>query len=249
VKPQELDLVGDGEPPAPAPIRGRRSTSQGETMDLSRTALVLIDMQKESKYGIANVGEAVAATVPLIEACRRLGVRVLYTRHVSRVDALGLPNDEVLDEQGKPVYYRSDSEAVEVIDELAPGPEDIVIDKHRWSGFHETPLDLMLRGLDVKHLIVGGFVTDGCLMTTVFDAYARDYQVNLVKDICAATNSGSHKAAILMMANWVYDIEIFDAAEMIKKLRGEPYLSWVSSGPDQLQFTAESLDRVFDELG
>ncbi|GAA4586318.1 isochorismatase family protein [Planotetraspora phitsanulokensis] len=218
-------------------------------MDLSRTALLLIDMQKESKYGIANVEEAVAAAVPLVDACRRLGVPVVYTRHVSRADAVGLPNDEVLDAQGKPVYYRSGTDAVEVIDELAPRPEDVVVDKHRWSGFHETPLDLMLRGLGVKHLIVGGFVTDGCLLTTVFDAYARDYQVNLVKDVCAATNSGSHKAAILMMANWVYDIEISSAAETVKKLRGEAYRSWTSSGPDQLQFTAETLDRVFAELG
>jgi nicotinamidase-related amidase len=218
-------------------------------MDLSRTALVLIDMQKESKYGIENVDGAVAAAVPLIDACRQFGVRVIYTRHIGRVDAIGLPNKEVLDEQGRPVYYRSDSENMHVIDELAPHPEDIVIDKHRWSGFYETSLDLMLRSLDVRHLIIGGFVTDGCLMTTVFDGYARDYQINLVKDICAATNSGSHKAAILMMANWVYDIEIFDSAEMVKKMRGEPHRSWQSSAPDQLQFTGDTLDPVFAELG
>ncbi|MGW5363743.1 cysteine hydrolase family protein [Actinopolymorpha pittospori] len=218
-------------------------------MDLSRTALVLIDMQKESKYGIENVDGAVAAAVPLIDACRESGVRVIYTRHIGRVDAIGLPNKEVLDEQGRPVYYRSDSENMQVIDELAPHAEDIVIDKQRWSGFYQTSLDLMLRSLDIKHLIIGGFVTDGCLMTTVFDGYARDYQINLVKDISAATNSGSHKAAILMMANWVYDIEIFDSAEMVKKLRGETYRSWQSSAPDQLQFTAETLNPVFAELG
>ncbi|GAA1268420.1 hydrolase [Pseudonocardia aurantiaca] len=218
-------------------------------MDLRKTALVLIDMQQESKYGIENVDEAVAATVPLIEACRQLAVPILYTRHVSRVDAIGLPNNEVLDDAGRPIYYRSDSDAVNVIGELAPHPEDIVVEKHRWSGFHETALDLMLRSLGVKHLIIGGFVTDGCLMTTVFDAYARDYQVNLVKDICAATNSGSHQAAILMMANWVYDIEIVDAAEMIKKLRGQPHRSWRSNAPDQLQFKADTLDEVFAKLG
>lgn len=218
-------------------------------MDLSRTALILIDMQKESKYGIENVNGAVAATVPLIGECRRLGVRVIYTRHVSRADAIGLPNNEVLDDEGKPVYYRSDSDTMQVIDEVAPRPEDIVIDKHRWSAFYETSLDLVLRGLGVKHLIIGGFVTDGCLMTTVFDGFARDYQVNLVKDVCAATNDGSHKAAILMMANWVYDIEIFDSTEMGKKLRGEPYQSWRSTAPDQLPFTAGTLDGVFAKLG
>jgi biuret amidohydrolase len=229
-------------------ISAVESHQTGSFMDLRKTALVLIDMQQESKYGIENVDEAVAATVPLIDACRRLGVPIIYTRHVSRVDAIGLPNNEVLDDAGRPIYYRSDSDAVNVIGELAPHPEDIVVDKHRWSGFHETALDLMLRSLGVKHLVIGGFVTDGCLMTTVFDAYARDYQVNLVKDICAATNSGSHQAAILMMANWVYDIEILDAAEMIKKLRGQTHRSWRSSAPDQLQFTAGTLDEVFAKL-
>jgi nicotinamidase-related amidase len=218
-------------------------------MDLSRTALILIDMQKESKYGIENVKGAVTATVPLIDACRQLGVPIIYTRHIGRADAIGLPNNEVLDDQGKPVYYRSDSDTMNVIDEVAPLPSDIVIDKHRWSGFYGTSLDLMLRSLDIKHLITGGFVTDGCLMTTVFDGYARDYQINLVKDICAATNDGSHKAAILMMANWIYDIEIFNSTEMIKKLRGEPHHSWLSTAPDQLQFTADTLDQVFAKLG
>ncbi|MGW3624645.1 cysteine hydrolase family protein [Streptomyces sp. NPDC000880] len=210
---------------------------------------MLIDMQKESKYGIENVDPAISVAVPLIAACRELGVRILYTRHVSRADAIGLPNREVLDEDGKPVYYRSDSDSMEIIDEIASRPEDIVIDKHRWSGFHETSLDLILRSLGIKHLIIGGFVTDGCLMTTVFDAFARDYQVNLVTDICAATNSGSHKAAILMMANWVYDIEIFGAAEIVKKLHGQKYRSWCSTGPDQVQFTPETLNEVFASLG
>jgi biuret amidohydrolase len=85
-------------------------------------------------------------------------------------------------------------------------------------------------------------------MTTVFDAYARDYQVNLVKDISAATNGGSHKAAVLMMANWVYDIEIADAAVIIKKLQGQPCRSWRSAAPDQMQFTGQTLDEVFASL-
>jgi nicotinamidase-related amidase len=218
-------------------------------MDIRRTALLLIDMQKESKYGIEDVDSAVAAAVPLIATCRDMGIRIIYTRHVSRSDAIGLPNSEVLDAEGRPFYYRSDSDSMNVIDDIAPRPDDIVIDKHRWTGFYGTPLDLVLRSLDIKHLIVGGFVTDGCVMTTVFDAYARDYQVNLVRDMCGATNSGSHKAAILTMANWVYDIEIFAAAEMVKKLQGGTYKSWRSQAPDQMQFTPDTLDSVFGSLG
>lgn len=218
-------------------------------MDLSHTALVLIDVQKESKYGIDGLEDAVAASRLLIAACREKGIKIIYTRHIGREDAIGLPNNEVLDESGRPVYYRSDSDAKDVIDELAPQPGDIVIDKHRWSGFYETSLDLILRSLQIKHVVMGGFVTDGCLLTSVFDAYARDYQVNLVKDVCAATNAGSHKAAILMMANWVYDLEVFNAAQLASKLKGDPYSSWTSSGPDQMQFTADTLDAVFASLG
>ena len=218
-------------------------------MDLSRTALLLIDIQKESRYGIEGVEAAVEATRPLIAACRAQALPILYTRQVNRVDGVGLPNGEVLDDGGRPVYYRAGTDAVEIMDAVAPQPGDIVIDKHRWSGFHETPLDLMLRDLGVKHLIMGGFVTDGCLMTSVFDAYARDYQVNLVKDACAATNAGAHKAAILMMANWVYDIEIFNADQLINALEGRPHRSWTSSAPDEMPFDGDSLDSVFERLG
>src|SRR4051794_6223759 len=96
------------------------------TMELSQTALVLIDMQKESKYGIENLEGAVAATIPLIATCRELGIPILYTRHISRADAVGLPNKEALDETGKPLYYRSDSDTMEIINPIASRPEDIV---------------------------------------------------------------------------------------------------------------------------
>jgi biuret amidohydrolase len=52
-------------------------------MNCDRTALLLIDMQKESKYGIERVEPAVASAKPLIEQCRYLGIPVIYTRHVS----------------------------------------------------------------------------------------------------------------------------------------------------------------------
>lgn len=214
----------------------------------SKTVLLLVDMQKESRYGIQGLDAAVAATAPVIAACRTAGIRLVYTRHISRVDGIGLSNAERLDQSGSPVYYRSSTAAVEVIDAIAPGAQDIVIDKHRWSGFHATPLDLLLRGLGIQHLIVGGFTTDCCVISTVYDAYAHDYEVHLVKDMCAATNDGSHKSAVLMMTNWVYDIEICDSMEMVKQVEGKPYRSWRSAAPDQMQFTAGSLNEVYASL-
>lgn len=218
-------------------------------MDVSRAALVVIDMQNESQYGIQGMHDAVQAARLLTHACRAAGMPIIYTRQVNREDSIGLPNSEPRNGDGLPVHYRANSRAVEIVPDLTPQPHDIVIDKHRWSGFHGTSLDLVLRDLGIQHLVMAGFVTDGCLLTSVFDAYAHDYQVNLIKDACAATNDGAHKAAILMMANWVYDIEIFSAEQFAKKLDGAEHASWKPSGPDQMQFAGDTLDAVFASLG
>ena len=214
----------------------------------SQTALLLIDMQKESQYGIRGLDEAVAAAERVIAACRAAGVPVVYTRHVNRRDGVAVSSNEVFDPEGLPMYYRGDTDAISVIDAIEPRVQDVVIDKHRWSGFHGTSLDLVLRTLGTRELLVGGFTTDCCVLTSVYDAYALDYRVSLVPDMCAATNTGSHRAAVLMMANWVYGIEIVTADESVKKIAGEPHRSWRAAAPDQKRFTAETLEASYDSL-
>lgn len=217
-------------------------------MPEAQAALLLVDMQQESQYGIEGVDEAVAAAASVLADWRAAGLPVFYTRHVNRADATGLTVSEVLDSRGLPVYYRAGTQAVDIVSAIAPRPQDVVVDKHRWSGFYGTPLDLMLRSLGVEHLLVGGFTTDCCVLTTVFDACARDYRVSLVPDMCAATNCGSHQAAVLMMANWVYGIEILAAAEVSKKLAGCAYHSWRATAPDQRPFVAATLERSYQSL-
>ncbi len=217
-------------------------------MDLNKTALVLIDVQKESSFGIEGVNEAVKNAKDLIEKCRSLNIPIIYTRHLNRADQVGLSNGEPLKEDDTPIYYSTNTENIDIIEEIAPHKEDIVLDKYRWSSFYETSLHTMLQGLGVKHVIIGGFVTDGCLMTTVFDGYFRNYQLNLVKDICGATNEGAHMASILIMANWVYDLNIYNSSELIKKLDNKEHHVWSSPCPDSLQFTPENMREVFKKL-
>jgi nicotinamidase-related amidase len=211
-------------------------------------ALLLVDMQKESHYGIEGVDDAVVAADNVLTDWRAAGLPVVYTRHVNRADATGLTIGEVLDSSGLPVHYRAGTPAVDIVDAIAPQQQDVVIDKHRWSGFYGTSLDLLLRSLGVGRLFVGGFTTDCCVLTTVFDACARDYRVSLVPDMCAATNMGSHQAAVLMMANWVYGIEILAASELSQKLAGSAYRSWRATAPDQKQFVAATLESSYESL-
>jgi biuret amidohydrolase len=211
----------------------------------ARSALLLIDMQKESRYGIEGVDDAVAAAAAAIAACRSAGVPIVYTRHVNRRDGVGLSRGEVLDSAGAPTFYLSGTESIEVIDAIAPQPHDLVVDKHRWSGFHATSLDLALRSMGVDQLFVGGFTTDCCVLTTVYDAFALGYGISLAHDICAATNRGSHEAAVLMMTNWVYDIEVLSAAELARQVARQPHRAWRSRSPDSKQFTAATMADVF----
>jgi len=223
-------------------------------MDMSKTALLLIDLQKEGGTSDVVGMEAILANAAsLVDKCRQLGIPVIYTRHINRGDGLGLANEEPVNEAGEPIYYHSKTSTIEIAEEVAPAPQDIIIDKYRYSGFFESNLELILKSLGVKHLIIGGVLTDVCVLSTALDAYYRDYQINLVKDMCGTTTEGAHMASVLMMANWIYDLKIYDAAEMEKKLVDKKQVdkkhdAWESTAPDQLQFSPDNLRSIYEKL-
>jgi len=221
----------------------------GIKLDYQKTALLLIDLQKEGgTSNVAGMDQILQNAALLIEKSRKLELRIIYTRHINRGDAIGLANKEPLNAQGEPLYYHNQTDSIEVADIIKPEPHDIIIDKYRYSGFYESNLELMLKSLGVEHLIVGGVLTDVCVLSTVMDAYYRDYQVSLVEDICGTTTEGAHMAAVLMMANWVYDLEVYKTTELCKKMSKEAYHVWKSDGPDELQFSPDNMREVFSTI-
>jgi nicotinamidase-related amidase len=217
-------------------------------MKKSDTALVVIDLQKESGFGLVGLDGVVRNTQRTIDACRAAGIPVIYTRQINRHDGVGLSLDEPRHANGEPQFYPDNQDSIEILDAVKPQDSDIVIDKYRWSAFFDTSLDLMLKSLGVKHLIIGGVVTDGCLMTSVFDAYFRDYRIQLVHDMCTASNEGAHMAALTIMANWVYALEVLDTDNMIQCLEGQDYVAWHADEADALQFTPDNLRDTFGKL-
>ncbi|HLS60818.1 MAG TPA: isochorismatase family cysteine hydrolase, partial [Virgibacillus sp.] len=194
---------------------------------------------------IAGMSNILDKASSLSKMCRKKGIPVIYTRHINRGDGIALANKEPVNEQGQPLYYHSKTETIEIADEVKPEQQDIIIDKYRYSGFFESNLELMLKSLDVNHLIIGGVLTDVCVLSTALDAYYRDYQINIVKDICGTTTEGAHQAAMLMMANWIYDLQVYDTKEIGYKLTGEKYHVWESTEPDQLQFSADNIREQY----
>ncbi|WP_153461703.1 MULTISPECIES: cysteine hydrolase family protein [Sediminibacillus] len=217
-------------------------------MSIEESALVLIDLQKEGNFGLERMDKAIRNTQEVIQACRENGIPIIYTRQINRADGIGLSRQEPLKEDGTPFFYASNTENIEIVEEVKPLETDIVIDKHRWSAFFDTNLDIILRSMGVKNLIVGGVVTDGCLLTSVFDAYFRDYNVHLVKDMCAASNEGAHMASLMIMANWVYNLKVYNTPKIIQQINGDGVNCWESNEVDSLQFTPENMRQQFAKL-
>ena len=120
----------------------------------------------------------------------------------------------------------------DIVPELAPKAGDIVLYKHRYSGFYQTDLDAILRKLNAKYLVFIGCTTSVCVESTIRDAMFRDYSCVLLED-CTAEPVGAdlprtnHEASLLLMQQlrfaWISKSEAFiRAIESVARPIQEP---------------------------
>jgi len=172
-----------------------------------RSVLIVIDMQNDFvlEGAVMQVKEArtqVPKIEKLISKCRELGVPVIYT--IQETDALFCPLEIAAFPHLKDAGMRKDSEGQQIIDELAPEPEDMVIKKRRFSAFYQTDLEIILRCIrgavnQVDTVIICGTVTNVCCESTARDAFFRDYKVVFGTDVCSAHTVESHNATLVNM--------------------------------------------------
>lgn len=217
------------------------------------SAFLIIDMQQEEGFPLHDVEAVIDNTASLLAALRGAGMPVIYTRHVNAADGSDLPPGEPVDAGGRPASYRAGTRQVEILQRLAPRPTDYVLDKTRYSAFHRSELDALLRRLGIRKLVVSGVLTDVCVLATVLDAFALGYQVALIADACTATTQAAHYAALLILANWVYAIELFSTEQYLRALAGQPFSSCRPQAPDlfahQPEQFVETIARLETRLG
>ena len=82
---------------------------------------------------------------------------------------------------------------------LAPAEDDYFVLKPLHSGFYTTTLDLLLRELGSRRLIICGVATEGCVLFTASDAYIRGFELFVPRDGSASESPARHRAALAIM--------------------------------------------------
>lgn len=181
-------------------------------LDVNRSAVIVVDMQNDfctpggwlDHIGVDTTParSPVAPLQTLLPVLRTVGVPVIWVnwgnradlmnispalRHVYNASGRDVGLGDPVPASGAPVLQK-DSWGAAVIDELDIDDSDIRVDKYRMSGFWDTPLDSILRNLDVRTCLFAGVNADQCVLHTLADANFLGYDTILLED-CTATTS------------------------------------------------------------
>jgi ureidoacrylate peracid hydrolase len=246
-------MSGLGTDPLPSKSRVVTVEARPEaiSMDTAKTAVIVVDMQNDfgSKGGmfdrsgldISVIQNVVGQTAKVLAAARRAGVKIIYLKMGFRPDLSDLGAADSVNRVrhlkigvGQTVYAPDGSESrilirdtwnTDIVAELKPEPNDVIIYKKRFSGFYDTELDATLKQAGIKHLIITGCTTSVCVDSTIRDAMFRDYLCVSLKD-CMNEPVGfglprsNHDASLLVvevLLGWVSD-----SSEFIKGLAVPP---------------------------
>jgi ureidoacrylate peracid hydrolase len=212
-------------------------------IDPRTTAVIVVDMQNDfgaeggmfARAGIpiADLAAVVEPIAQVLDVARQAGMTVVYLTmqfepDLSDAGAPDAPNflkhkplgvGEVVaapDGRESRTLVKG-TWGTEILPELTPEKGDLVVAKHRYSGFFETELDAILRQRGIDSLVFTGCTTSVCVDSTLRDAFYRDYRCLLLSD-CTGEPIGSdlarsnHEATLLVIETlfgWVSDSRSF----------------------------------------
>jgi nicotinamidase-related amidase len=155
-------------------------------------ALVVYDMQVGIVSQIANGREITERVVEVLEATRKAGIRVFFTRHMSLPKELmgafqfrtAMAWQRVKSpEEVKPWFLR-DAPGFHLVPEMNPQPSEAIFDKIAMSAFEGTPLDIALRDCGISAFAIAGIAMEIGIEPTVRHGADLGYIPVVIKDAC-----------------------------------------------------------------
>ncbi len=114
-------------------------------------------------------------------------------------------------ETGSSVLASRADPATDVIDDLRPEPEDIVLSKTSMDSFVSTDLDARLRKMGVRSVVVTGVYTDACVESTARTAAELGYRVFVASDGCCTWTPAFHEQSLASMSRFFARIDTSEA--------------------------------------
>ena len=178
-------------------------------MDPKHTALVLIEYQNDFTSDGGTLHDAVKPvmeatqmlpnTIDTVKQARALGATIVYAPITFTEDYHELTPEPygilkgVVDSKS----FRKGTWGAEMVDDLKPEPQDIVIEgKRGLDGFASTNLDFILRSRGITNIALGGFLTNCCVESTMRTGYEKGYNVITLKDCTATLSEEEQRLAV-----------------------------------------------------
>lgn len=182
-----------------------------EKLHPQHTAVLIIDMCNDfidpagktatrGKRPLDHARRVIEPMQRLLAGARAEGVRVIYVQHTTLPDHAS-DSGPWLDARSRADFSVADicidgSWGQQIIAELEPQPEDVIVKKHRYSGFAGTNLDMILRAAKIQTVVCAGVSTNACVEATAREAFSADYYVVLPEDACGSWSKKLHDATL-----------------------------------------------------
>ena len=168
------------------------------------TALIVVDMVDEfvkpewCPFWVPEATRQVPRIKAVIETFREAGLPVVHLAYETTLRGLNFPTTEwvVPISQGFEGLEEELFRKVSFYGPLQPEGDDLVVLKHCYSGFHGTELDLVLRGLGVKTVVIAGTMSNYCCGATAREAFWHGYGVVFGSDITSSDDEELHEAEL-----------------------------------------------------
>jgi ureidoacrylate peracid hydrolase len=183
-----------------------------EKVEPVHTAVLSIDMVndfidprgKTAQRAMRPLDHARAVIEPLaglLAVARVVGALVVHVQHITLSDGSSASGPWI-EARSRATYSVEDiclegSWGQEVIEELAPQPGDLRVQKYRYSGFAGTRLDAALRSHGIRTVVCTGVSTNVCVEATAREAFSHEYYVVYAEDACGSWSPELHSATLV----------------------------------------------------
>jgi len=160
-----------------------------------RSAVLVMDVQNGIVDRLGERADELLEVLERVVQCARdRGVPVIFVRVAFRSNHLEISSrNQAFSALAAQISFDESAEATQIHPRVAPREDEALVTKRRVSAFAGSDLGVLLRSLDVDHLVLTGIATSGVVLSTTRQAADLDYRLTILSDACADADAEVHR--------------------------------------------------------